>query len=144
VGQDWRPNQAMSQELLQEVLKVAGLWIEEAVTRRDHNQCIVFHAYVVVTYVVSLKGSESLLLDLAGLIHQCEKGEGSCFVIALLGKIKGEHQECCHLLRSFLVTQSGVRVAESLERFIVSKRQNGFKDGLAISDEKGRPTRLGL
>jgi hypothetical protein len=33
--------------------------------------------------------------------------------------------------------QSGVRVAESLERLIASKRRNGFEDGPAISYEKG-------
>jgi hypothetical protein len=82
MGQDWRPNQAMSQDLLHEVLKVATLWIADAVTTRDHNRWIVFHAYVVVTYVVSLRGSEGLLLDLAGLIRQWEKGDGTCIVIA--------------------------------------------------------------
>jgi hypothetical protein len=35
------------------------------------------------------------------------------------------------------VTQSGVRVAESLERLIASNRRNGFEDSPAISDEKG-------
>jgi hypothetical protein len=70
MGQDWRPNQAMSQDLLHKVLMVASLWIADAVTTRDHNRWIVFHAYVVVTYVVSLRGSEGLLLDLAGLIRQ--------------------------------------------------------------------------
>jgi hypothetical protein len=127
----------MSQELLHKVLKVASLWIQDAVSTRDHNRWIVFHAYVVVTYVVSLRGSEGLLLNLAGLIQQCEKGDGTCIVIALLGKIKGEHHERCHLLLSVPVTQSGVRVAESLERLIASKRRNGFEDGPAISDEKG-------
>jgi hypothetical protein len=59
-------------------------------------------------------------------------------VIALVGKIKGEHHERCHLLPSVLVTQSGVRVAEeSLKRLIATKRRNGFEDGQAISDEKG-------
>jgi hypothetical protein len=137
MGQDWRPNQAMSQDLLHEVLKVATLWIADAVTKRDHNRWIVFHAYVVVTNVVSLRGSEGLLLDLAGLIRQWEKGDGTCIVIALLGKIKGEHHERCHLLPSVPMTQSGVRVAESLERLIASKRQKGFEDGLEISDERG-------
>jgi hypothetical protein len=92
---------------------------------------------VVVTYVVSLRGSEGLLLDLAGLIRQWEKRDGTSVVIALLGKIKGEHHERCHLLPSVPVTQSGVRVAESLDRLIASKRRNGFEDGPAISDEKG-------
>jgi hypothetical protein len=137
MGQDWRPNQAMSQDLLHKVLKVAGLRIEDAVTTRDHNRWIVFHAYVVVTYVVSLRGSEGLLLDLAGLIRQWEKGDGTSVIIALLGKIKGEHNERCHLLPSVPVTQSGVRAAESLERLIASKRRNRFEDGPAISDEKG-------
>ncbi len=87
--------------------------------------------------MVSLRGSEGLLLDLAGLIRQWEKRDGTSVVIALLEKIKGEHHERCHLLPSVPVTQSGVRVAESLERLIASKRRNRFEDGPAISDEKG-------
>jgi hypothetical protein len=72
----------MSQELLHKVLKVAGLWIKDAVTTRDHSQWIIFHAYVLVTYVVSLRrGSEGLLLNLAGLIRQWEKGEGTGIII---------------------------------------------------------------
>jgi hypothetical protein len=121
----------MSQELLHKVLKVAGLRIENAVTTRD------FHAYVMVTYVVSLRGSEGLLLNLTGLIRQWEKGDGTCIVTTLLGKIKSEHHECCHLLPSVPVTQSGVRVAGSLARLVASKRRNGFEDGPAISDKKG-------
>jgi hypothetical protein len=96
MGQDWCPNQAMSQGLLHKVLKVATLCIADTITTRDHNQWMVFHAYVVVTYVVLLRGSEGLLLDLAGLIRRWEKGDGTCIVIALLGKIKGEHHERCH------------------------------------------------
>jgi hypothetical protein len=58
-------------------------------------------------------------------------------IIALLGKIKGEHHKRCHLLALVPVCQSGVRVAESLERLVASKRRNWFEDGPEIPDEKG-------
>jgi hypothetical protein len=48
MGQDWRPNKAISVELLMLVLEVAALKIHEAPTLHARNRWTVFHAYVVV------------------------------------------------------------------------------------------------
>jgi hypothetical protein len=67
MGQDWRPNQAMGIPLLLKVLEEIEYRIEAAMSRREENRWTVFHTYVTVCYVVSLRGSEGLLLDLSGL-----------------------------------------------------------------------------
>jgi hypothetical protein len=130
--------QAMIMTLLLALLSGIEQRIADAVSPREHNRWIVFHAYVVVTYVVSLRGSEGSLLDLEGLHKYWGKGDGSYVTIALRGKIKGEHHERCHLLPSVPVTSSGVKVLDSLERLITHKQVKGFVDGPAISDEAGR------
>jgi hypothetical protein len=48
MGQDWRPNKAVSIKLLILLLESAELKIGEAVLLRDQNQWIVFHAYLTV------------------------------------------------------------------------------------------------
>jgi hypothetical protein len=93
-----RPNQAMSLPLLLAVPTGVEQKIQDAVSSRDRNRRIFFHAYGVVTYVVSLHGTQGRLLGLEGL-HKRWRKEGSSYVtITLRGSIKGEHHEHCHLI----------------------------------------------
>jgi hypothetical protein len=138
MGQDWRPNKAMSVELYLKVLEEIELRIEGAPSPRDHNRWIVFHTYAVVSYVLSLRGREGLLLDLEGLHRQWNSGDGTYVIVPLQGTIKGESNDRDHLLPCVLETSSGVKVRESLERLMAYKATIGFKDGPAISDIKGR------
>jgi hypothetical protein len=48
MGQDWRPNKAITVELLILVLEMAALKLGEAISLREKDQCIVCHAYVVI------------------------------------------------------------------------------------------------
>jgi hypothetical protein len=138
MGQVWRPNKALSMELLHKLLEKIETRITESVSDQDLNRWIVLSTYVVVSYVVSLRGTEGLLLDLAGLHRHKGKGGDRYEVIALLGKIKGEHHDNAHLLPCVPITSSGVKVKESLRRLMAFKRQHGFVDGPAISDLQGR------
>jgi hypothetical protein len=98
----------------------------------------------VVSYVVSLRGPEGMLLDLEGLHRNWSRPEDDSFLyIALLGRIKGEHQDRCHLIPASAVTGSNIDVKFSVERLLQHKANKGYRDGPAISDENGRlfPTR---
>jgi hypothetical protein len=97
----------------------------------------VFHTYVTVCYVVLLRGSEGLLLDLSGLKQKWGVGGDEYVTIALLGKINGENDNCAHLLPSVPVTLSGVDVAGSLKRLISLKEHSGLVSGPAISNLSG-------
>jgi hypothetical protein len=53
--QDWRPNKAIPIELLLILLESTELKIlQEAITPRANNRWLVFYAYVVVYYTLSL------------------------------------------------------------------------------------------
>jgi hypothetical protein len=138
MGQDWRPNKAMSVDLYLKVLEEIELCIEGAPSLRDHNRWIVFYTYAVISYVLSLRGREGLLLDLDGLHPHWDSGDGTYVVVPLQGTIKGESNDRDHLLPCLLETASGVKVKASLERLMAYKATIGFKNGPAISDIKGR------
>jgi hypothetical protein len=91
MGQEWRPNQAMSIPLPLATTQAIEERIQSAPTSRELNRWTVLHTFVVVTYVVSLHGPVGFLIDLEGL-HRHWKGENEDhFIIALRGKIKEEH-----------------------------------------------------
>jgi hypothetical protein len=138
MGQDWRPNKALSLDLLLRLLSEIELRVDSASSPNETNRWIVFHTYTVVAYVASLRGSEGFLLDLSGLRRNRNRGGARYVVIALLGKLKGEHHDLAHLLPSVMVTTSGIKVAETVSRLIELKQSQGFIDGPAISDTRGR------
>jgi hypothetical protein len=137
MGQEWRPNQAMSLPLLLATVSAIDEKIQGSPSSRELNRWTVLHTFVLVTYVVSLRGPEGFLLDLEGCNrHWKEDGEDH-FIIALRGKIKGEHNARCHLLPCVLETGSGLRIRDSLKRLLELKATQGLTDGPAISKENG-------
>ena len=128
----------MSIILYLRVLKDVKAMISNAPSSRELNRWTIFHTYAVVSYVVSLRGKEGLLLDLEGLIRHSSSGNGSYVVITLQGRVKGETNDRDHLLPCVPITSSGVDVKASLVRLIALKAKHGFVDSPAISDMDGR------
>jgi hypothetical protein len=141
MGQIWRPNQALSNVLLLEVLSQIEERIESAQTGRDENRWTTLHTLIVTTYVLSLRGPEGFLLDQNGLrqfrkaAHMDKKKE--YLIVTLRGKIKGEHSQREHQLPCSPITSSGINVKESIDRLIKLKLTQGKVSGPAISDEDG-------
>jgi hypothetical protein len=138
MGQEWRPNQAMSLPLLLATVRSIEDKIETSPSARELNRWTVLHTFVVVTYVVSLRGPEGFLLDLDGCNRHWKEGASDHFIIALRGKIKGEHNARCHLLPCVPVTGSGLKVKDSLKRLLDLKATQDLTDGPAISKENGQ------
>jgi hypothetical protein len=140
MGQDWRPNMALSTALFVAYLKMIHATIHESETMSELNRWIILGVYSVITYVVSLRGLEGFLIDLGGLrLHRIDdRKDHQYFLIPLLGKVKGEHHGRCHLLPCTLSTDSGIKPYEWVKMLIVVKGKQGLTDGPAISDEKGR------
>jgi hypothetical protein len=140
MGQDWRPNKAMSTELLLAYLESVQLKIMDSETSTEENHWTVVGTYSVITYIVSLRGSEGFLLDLGGLrLHSIDPEKAANhFLIPLMGKVKGEHHDQCHLLPCTFRTESGIKPYEWIQRLIQIKDKQGLIDGPAISDECGR------
>ena len=97
----------------------------------------MLHTFVSVTYVVSLHGPEGFLLDLEGLNRHWQGKNVDHFIIALRGKIKGEHNARCHLLPCTPIIGTGIKIKESVKRLIDLKAAQGVTDGPAISKENG-------
>jgi hypothetical protein len=64
MGQDWRPNKAFSTELLIAYLEAIKFKISDAVSSTKLNNWLVTGVYSVITYVVSLRGSEGIFYRL--------------------------------------------------------------------------------
>jgi hypothetical protein len=140
MGQDWRPNKALSTELILSYLRQIQLKVVEAETLREENRWLVLAVYSVITYVVSLRGLEGFLLDLGGLrLHTINDNKRSkYFLILLMGKVKGECHHRCHLLTCCLLTAMDIKPFDWIQKLTDAKKKQGLFDGPAISDKRGR------
>ena len=137
MGVIWKPNLALSIPLLLAVLAEVEIRIWEAVGEEDHNLWIVFSTYSVVSYVLSLRGNEGVLLDLQGINEKWKSNDGTFILIALLGKMKGENLDRSHLIPCANITSTGIKVKYIVRRLAKLKRSQKLFDGPAISDTTG-------
>lgn len=146
MGQDWRPDRAMTPQLMQHLLarvenRVMDLPGEANKVAR--HRWIYAGTYFAISYVLSLRGPEGLLMDLEGLRKHFNSQFGDDgspekhVVIALLGQVKGEHNERQHLIPSVNVTKSGIEVRRWVRRTLAANFAEGRKTGPAFCDEKG-------
>ena len=138
MGQIWLPNRAMSDDLREEFFKQVQRRIEAQTNVEERHRWIVFQAYAVCVYTVSLRGPEGFLLDLDGLNRHWTEVPRNYVVISLLGRVKGESQDRTHLLPSVHVTDSGINVHAALRMLLDVKGELGFTDGPAISSMAGK------
>jgi hypothetical protein len=137
MGQDWRPNQAISVSLMQHLLKKtekqAG---RERLDGTERHKWILAGGYFCICFVLSLRSPEGLMADLEGLIkyHVEESDE---VVIPLLGRFKGEHQVKQHLLMSCGTTSSGIRVKQWIRRILAVHRAWGRSTGPVFANRDG-------
>jgi hypothetical protein len=73
-------------------------------------------------------------VDLEGIVKYEGKGDDRYFIVELLGKIEGEHQDRCHLLPCTCITQSGIRVKEWVKALIQEEKTQGHVDGPLFTD----------
>ena len=62
MGSDWIPNQALSVELMLDVLKYVDSNMWEANLAIDLNRWVVTHAYITLGNVLSLRGTKTFSL----------------------------------------------------------------------------------
>lgn len=138
MGQLWCPNRAFSMKLMKALILKTEDKIASSGTFESYHKWIIFSCYAVLTYVLSLRGSEGFQIDLKGILDNWGKGGDKYVIVTLLGKVKGEQHGRHHLLPSVPMTSSGINVKEIISRAIAVKSQLGFKNGPLISDEKGK------
>ena len=109
MGQDWRPNQAVSVRIMHHLLeKTEGRAISSDIPS-DRERWIFAGTYFCICFVLSLKSSEGLMADLEGAKKYMDE-ESDLVVVLLLGRFKGEHHSKQYLLTSVAVTGLGIQV----------------------------------
>ena len=98
---------------------------------------IVVGFYIVISYVLSLRGPEGTLIDLGEARNLNWKRKCEYVSIPLYGKFKGETQDSFHFLFSVNVTKSGIPVKLWMERVIKIQEKLGRTDGPAVCGKDG-------
>jgi hypothetical protein len=137
MGQDWRPNQAISIALMHELLKGCESRACSSPAPIERHKWIFAGAYFCICYVLSLRSPEGLMADLEGLLQFYDQGSNN-IVVPLLGKVKGEHHVRQHLLLSKGVTGSGIQVKLWIERVIMVHRILCRTTGPAFVNHQGQ------
>jgi hypothetical protein len=119
MGQDWRPNRAISNPLMLKLLTLTESKIKLAHDPMVRLSLVMAGSYFCFCYVLSLRSPEGLMVDLPGLF---EFGEvtSAHVVIPLLGQVKGEDHTRQHLLHCVNVTGSGIPVRSWLRRLMAA------------------------
>ena len=136
MGQDWRPNQAVSVKIMHKLLDKTDERAREAEAPAGRERWILAGTYFCICFVLSLRSPEGLMADLEGIKRYFER-ESSEVVVALLGRFKGEHHSKQHLLTSVAVTGSGIRIKRWIELSLAVHRLAGRSVGPLFVNDKG-------
>ena len=147
MGQDWRPNRAISTDLILRMVEMATSKIAMAESFEVMADLITATTYFILCYVVSLRGPEGLLLNLqplrdqpglSQLAAQVDKQQRRPFFqVTLLGKIKGESHIADHVIPCVNTTSSGLPVKDWVDDLLKVRKHCGQTTGPAITHHDG-------
>ena len=138
MGQDWRPDQAVTSEIMLALLAQLDALIIISPDPHTTYTLTMAGAFYAVSYVLSLRGPKGLLLDLEGLLEERNRDPSQYIVVALWGKIKGEHHERSHLLPSVNLTGSGIEVRRWIDQAVLLAQSSGRSRGPLMLDKLGK------
>ena len=115
MGQDWNPNQAISNPLMVKLLSTVEAKVKMSEDADERYRWVMAGCYFCFCYVVSLRGSEGLMVDVAGL-SDLGIAKPGFVIIPLLGQVKGEDHTRQHLIHCVNVTDSGIQVRKWVTR----------------------------
>ena len=92
MGQIFKPNLAIPTDLIARILKLIEEEVSIATLKEEKFDGIIFRTYLVTLHVLSLRGSEGLMLNLSALTQETDSKRNYC-IIPLKEKIKGESTE---------------------------------------------------
>jgi hypothetical protein len=140
MGQDWRPDEAITSRLMRALIKLLDRRVLRSPTQGVASKWINARAYFVSLYVFSCRRPEGLLLHMPGLLGSISEGldhRTPYVTAALLGKVKGETHQHHHKMHSVAVTSSGLEVQKALELLLWIRGVEGRSEGPAICNEAG-------
>ena len=119
MGQDWRPNKAISVEIMSALLTTVERRALGVVDNRARFRWTMAGVYFCFCYVLSLRGSDGLLVDLLEGLIEFDDPNRDYVVIPLLGRFKEEHQHTSqHLMPCSRESESGIRVDAWIKRLL--------------------------
>ena len=137
MGHIFKPNVALSHSLLLQLIQKAEENITDDFKSSESAPWVVFVTYIVITYVLSLRGTEGQMLELGGIKKHWDEKRKGYFIVVLWGKIKGEEEYREHLIPCVNITKSGINVKYTVERLMELKGHQRVTTGPAISDSEG-------
>jgi hypothetical protein len=137
IGQDWRPNQAISIQIMHCLLDGIENKARGAESVEERQRWVMAGGYFCICFVFSLRSPEGLMADLEGLLQHHDPTSEEV-VVPLLGRCKGEHHAKQHLMISVARTGSGIQVKLwLLSRVIKVHKAMGRSTGPAFVDVSG-------
>ena len=121
MGDDVRPDLAISLEVMGTMLRFMELDYSEAVGDVDKSRIATFAMFIIAGYLGGLREEEIVKLDLFGLRAYFVDGKSSVppFVpITLIDKFRGETGVIHHILPLAWTTNSGIQCGRWIERVI--------------------------
>ena len=137
MGQDWRPNKAVTTKQMKLLLDWVLGQARESDSCLEKERWEVAGAYFAVCYTISLRGDEGLLLDLEGLLEFWEESPAEYTVIAMRGRFKREKNERRHRVPCVNTTGSGIEVRRWLRRVIRNHHRAGRSAGPVVARADG-------
>jgi len=89
MGQVVKPNLALPMELIIILMSRLTQACLDAVDKKKKFEIVVFGTYIIISYVLSLRGSEELMLDLTVVNRELKQEQDYC-ILGLKGKVKSE------------------------------------------------------
>ena len=137
MGQDVRPDLAMSMPVMKEMLwELEEMGKENEVDAERQNLLVSVIAYATISYCGLLRGHEGFLVDLHGLRTHLNDGrldaEDPHVVVPLLGRFKNEVGERFHLILLASTTRSGLTPRMWLEALVRVQEDEGRIQGPSI------------
>ena len=139
IGQDWQPNQAISIEVMHQLLKKTEGRIRIAADTNERSTWIISGGYFCICFVLSLRSPEGLMADLEGLIRFYDENDDNV-IGPLVGRFKGDHHAKQHLLTSRGVTGLGTTVEGWIKQILAVHRVHGRMSGPAFVNDDGYQT----
>ncbi len=131
MGDDVRPDRALSHEILVEIMKLVEKDWGEA---PQHNKlkAALEGAFYLIAYCLALRGEEVPLVELAGIRKhwaQARAHNKPHIVIALLGRFKHEIGEGYHVMPVVFETPRGLEPGKWVERVLHEYDRKGIHSG---------------
>ena len=142
MGRDVRGDIALDYQILHKILSsMNNELLHKSTNLKRRRWLATAGAYFTISFVLALRGNETLMLDLKGLVDYIKEGRSDPknphIVIPLLGRFKGEDFSRHHILLAPNKSDSGFEPRKWLEYLIQAKRSEGIQEGPAFCDMEG-------